>query len=190
MKIGTIEGATRNLGAPENWDQNNISCDDLPIQDVTVGGVNTMGSAWIPDREERERIAYGAPIILWVWGTAHPPVSVAVGTPDYSVEPQAVKEIVSRLRTVARALVREQKIYAEDIETLSDVLQFLESLPARLEAERAAVPDGWVVVPREPTEEMIRCGWGADTSLQDANVQRVWKTMLSAAPTLAGKENW
>lgn len=35
-------------------------------------------------------------------------------------------ELVKRLRTAARALVRERKVYAEDVETLSDVIRIFE----------------------------------------------------------------
>jgi hypothetical protein len=76
-------------------------------------------------------------------------------------------------------------------------------------AERAAVPEGWVLVPREPTAEMLDCvafpQWPEDSAagkeLQRKRGTNVvfpkaeievavgqYQRMLSAAPTLAGKE--
>ena len=40
-----------------------------------------MVSAWLPSPDELRLIAAGAPIYLYVYGTAHPPVWVGVGMP-------------------------------------------------------------------------------------------------------------
>jgi hypothetical protein len=42
----------------------------------------------------------------------------------------------------------------------------------------AAVPDGWKVVPVEPTKEMV----DAWISAYEGYIQDVWKAMLSASP--------
>jgi hypothetical protein len=77
MKPGRIHGATRTLDAPEGWDAEiNGECDPLEIRDRAGGMV--MESAWYPTAEERAAIMSGRPIILTVWGRAHPPVSVNV----------------------------------------------------------------------------------------------------------------
>lgn len=39
-----------------------------------------METAWIPNPDEIERINAGAPVVLRVLGTAHPPVMIEVGT--------------------------------------------------------------------------------------------------------------
>lgn len=66
-------------------------------------------------------------------------------------------------------------------------------------AERAAVPEGWVLVPREPTSQMIEAGSSSLKSDMDITrrpqggtrqrgARNAYVSMLSAAPTLAGKE--
>ncbi|WP_440221849.1 hypothetical protein ACQQ2N_12200 [Dokdonella sp. MW10] len=81
MLINRIDGATRYLGAPAGWKpEDNGECAHLAIVDVEVqGGANVMVSSWQPTPDEIRAIAAGAPIYLHVWGTAHPPVAVAVG---------------------------------------------------------------------------------------------------------------
>ena len=80
MIIGRIEGATRVLGKSQGYL-------GLPLRDVvinsTVGGPETpaMETAWVPTPDEIARINAGAPVILRVLGTAHPPVMVDVGEP-------------------------------------------------------------------------------------------------------------
>ena len=83
MHPGRILGATRSLGAPNDWDKKtNGPCAGLVIRDVTLpkSGLNAMGSVWFPTPEEIAWIAAGAPIELWVLGDVHPPVIVQVGT--------------------------------------------------------------------------------------------------------------
>lgn len=78
MHIGRIEGATRVIGKSQGYL-------GLPLRDVTinctVGGDETpaMETAWLPTSEEIAAIADGAPVILRVLGTTHPPVMVSVG---------------------------------------------------------------------------------------------------------------
>ena len=83
MEIGRILGATRNLGAPVDWDKDKDGpCVGLPIRDEPhTAGTNRMVSAWLPSPDELRLIAAGAPIYLYVYGTAHPPVWVGVGMP-------------------------------------------------------------------------------------------------------------
>lgn len=79
MIIGRIEGATRVLGKSQGYL-------GLPLRDVvinsTVDGPETpaMETAWLPNPDEIERINAGAPVILRILGSAHPPVMVEVGT--------------------------------------------------------------------------------------------------------------
>jgi hypothetical protein len=80
MQIGRIQGATRELGKGQGYI-------GLPLRDViincTVGGPSTpaMETAWLPTPDEIAAIVAGAPIILRVIGTAHPPVMLTVGDP-------------------------------------------------------------------------------------------------------------
>lgn len=80
MQIGRIEGATRVLGKSQGYL-------GLPLRDVeincSVGGERTpaMETAWLPTPKEIAAIVAGAPIVLRVIGTTHPPVMLEVGSP-------------------------------------------------------------------------------------------------------------
>lgn len=76
MFILRIKGWTRELGKSQGYK-------GLPIKDgFTASGSAVMTSAWQPSPDELERLASGAPIILSVLGTAHPPVLIHVGKVD------------------------------------------------------------------------------------------------------------
>ena len=79
MEIGNIYGATRVLGAPANWDQSQGECVGLPVLDQDTPQGHVMVSEWVPTTEERERLARGLPVHVWVYGHAHPVLSVSVG---------------------------------------------------------------------------------------------------------------
>jgi len=52
----------------------------------------------------------------------------------------------------------------------------------RAESENSFVPEGWKLVPLEPTDEMrVACLYGSDADEIDAD----WKAMLAAAPSIA-----
>lgn len=78
MQIGRIQGCTRVLGQSQGYL-------GLPVRDVlisdSVNGPQTpaMETAWLPTPAEIEAIATGAPIILRLLGTGHPPVMMEVG---------------------------------------------------------------------------------------------------------------
>jgi len=78
MQIGRIAGCTRVLGQSQGYN-------GLPLRDVTiectVNGPDTpaMETAWFPTPEEITALAAGAPIILRVLGTSHPPVLLYTG---------------------------------------------------------------------------------------------------------------
>lgn len=80
MQIGRIQGWTRELGKGQGYI-------GLPLRDVvitcSVGGPDTpaMETAWLPTPDEIVAIIAGAPIILRVIATAHPPVMLMVGDP-------------------------------------------------------------------------------------------------------------
>lgn len=79
MLIRRIENATRNLGAPPDWDGDLGKCNVLPIRDVTVEDSPFMVSAWEPTPAELVALAAGASVNLWIAGRAHPVVSLTVG---------------------------------------------------------------------------------------------------------------
>ena len=78
MQIGMIEGHTRVLGQAQGYL-------GLPLRDVrlncSVNGPDTpaMETAWFPSPAEIAAIAQGAPVILRVLGSLHPPVMVETG---------------------------------------------------------------------------------------------------------------
>lgn len=78
MVIGRISGCTRVLGQSQGYL-------GLPLRDVvindTVNGEGTpaMETAWFPTPAEIMALMGGAPVILRVLGTAHPPVMLDVG---------------------------------------------------------------------------------------------------------------
>lgn len=89
MLIGRISGATRRLGAPANWkEEDHGRCDYLPIRDEQTPQGPVMTSAWEPTPDELALILKGAPVMLTVWGTAHPPVALHVGEPPREDTPQ------------------------------------------------------------------------------------------------------
>lgn len=81
MLVGRIPNATRNLGAPIDWNEvTDGICGGLPIKDQpNEYGQNQMISAWEPTPDELTRLAAGARVLLWVVGQVHPPVMVTVG---------------------------------------------------------------------------------------------------------------
>lgn len=79
MQPGKIDGATRALGAPPDWDAaTQGECETLTIRDVVLMHTHAMQSAWYPSEEEKQAIVQGRPIILTVWSRTHPPVSIDV----------------------------------------------------------------------------------------------------------------
>lgn len=80
MEIGRIQGCTRTIGRSQGYY-------GLPLRDIvindTVTGPNTpaMETAWLPTPEELAALNAGAPIILRVCGTGHPPVMIYTGEP-------------------------------------------------------------------------------------------------------------
>lgn len=73
MQIGMIEGMTRVIGKSQGYI-------GLPLKDFTYAdGTPAMESAWFPTPKELEALAAGAPVILEVLGSGHPPVKLSVG---------------------------------------------------------------------------------------------------------------
>lgn len=116
MLIKRIAGATRALGAPADWDGQDMTCDVLPVLDVQTAEGNFMFSAWEPTPPELEALNKGANIILGVRGTVHPVVSVQVG-----------------------ADIAPDEKHPDDIA----VDQFAEAMKAKLADARAKGRSGW-----------------------------------------------
>lgn len=75
MQIGMIEGMTRVIGKSQGYA-------GLPLRDIVYeDGTPAMESAWFPTPKELEALAAGAPVILEVLGTGHPPVKLKTGNP-------------------------------------------------------------------------------------------------------------
>jgi hypothetical protein len=70
--------ANMTLCAPKGMED---SCGNLPVYRRTDG---IFVSAWMPSQEEKEAIAKGASIMLYVIGNGHPPVTLQV-TADVEV---------------------------------------------------------------------------------------------------------
>lgn len=78
MLIRRIEGATRNLGAPPNWDGDVSKCNVLPIIDVPTEQGPFMVSAWEPTPAELALLNAGESVQLWICGHSHPVVALTV----------------------------------------------------------------------------------------------------------------
>lgn len=78
MQIGMIAGHTRIIGKSQGY--LGLPLRDILVEDTVNGpGTPAMETAWLPTPAEIAAIAAGAPIILRVLGTAHPPVMIYVG---------------------------------------------------------------------------------------------------------------
>lgn len=98
MEICRIDGYTRILGAPKEWDHAKTECQGLPIVDNPDGW---MVSQWKPNAAEIETLREGGSLLLWVYGTAHPvvglDVSDAIGIKCEQDGPQGlVQELAQR----------------------------------------------------------------------------------------------
>lgn len=78
MLVGRISNATRTIGKSQGY--LGLPLRDEPI-DCPVNGLDTpsMVTAWLPSPDELARIAAGAPILLRILGSSHPPCMVEVG---------------------------------------------------------------------------------------------------------------
>jgi hypothetical protein len=76
MYPGHINGATRTLGKPSNMSDE--QCNSLAICDIVHEGFPYMVSAWMPTPEDLKRIMRGQPVYLYIQGTTHPVVMMAV----------------------------------------------------------------------------------------------------------------
>lgn len=83
MEIGNIKGHTRVLGAPPDWNNDEVPVGALAVADVHVDGEPWMVSEWRPTADELAHLMANGSIYLWIHGRTHP--VVGVGT-DKAVE--------------------------------------------------------------------------------------------------------
>ena len=91
MEILSINGATRRMAPPADWDEEkNGRCGTLPIVDTVVDGSPWMSSAWALSIPELAEHAAGAPILLSIRGTSHPVVSIGLGAVPDDAPPRKI----------------------------------------------------------------------------------------------------
>lgn len=107
MLVKRIAGATRNLGAPADWDGKDMSCCVLPILDVHTAEGNFMVSAWEPTPAELRAMQAGHSVNLGIRGSSHPVVFVNVPEADQfeKVTPAADVQRAGQQVTPSSALV-------------------------------------------------------------------------------------
>ncbi len=57
-----------------------------------------------------------------------------------------------------------------------------------LNAPPPAAPDGWLLVPKEPTEEMTSAAMGDFDTPFYADLERIYRSMVAAAPALTAQD--
>ena len=188
MDILKIEGFTRELGKPVDWDDSKgMACASLPIIDTEANGHPVMISGWKPTAEELECLNNGAPIYLGVCGTVHPPVFLSVDSREqFKDEPEREVEGLNRYVDGAgdkQAWVAVNKIvvptaldkvqlllalkYIHDLRTIDtdylavNTLVHLYGFPERIEVEADVCdlpPAGWLCT-REPGHDGPCAAW-------------------------------
>lgn len=77
MIIARIEGATRVYGQSQGFTGLPVRHENVNIEGM--GDTPFMVTAWEPTPAEQKRIADGAKIVVWIAGTAPPPMKIEVG---------------------------------------------------------------------------------------------------------------
>lgn len=122
MEINTINGHTRTLGAPSNWDHSKGECVGLPIMDQDTENGPCMISEWQPEADDIKLLNMGMPIHLWVYCNTHPVVSISVGQPTQeAIDSDSISA------------------HADDIA----IDNFANAMKAKMAASRAKGRSGW-----------------------------------------------
>lgn len=74
MRSRRFPGSNITFTLPGGNEDNDLFAQVLEVEDGTM-----LLSCWEPNAAEREEIAAGARVNLFVWGNAHPPVAMTVG---------------------------------------------------------------------------------------------------------------
>lgn len=79
-----VEGETRKIGKPLNWDEEQAGkCGALSVCDTQgSGGFPMMISKWQPDENDLKTLMDGGAVYLAVYGQTHPVVSIYTGGED------------------------------------------------------------------------------------------------------------
>jgi hypothetical protein len=116
---------------------------DLPIERCLFNDPETdeqkpgFESTWIPDDGERRAIVNGAPVVLRLWGNAHPPVKITVGDiqdedPKALVTVEQTQVAATRFyEELAKKMAAGEQVAPEEIPAL-----FKECLRAELQRDR------------------------------------------------------
>jgi len=78
MLVKLIEGATKNWGAPADWNPANGPCGGLPTRLSETNAGPMWESAWEPTPEEMILLNAGGSIHLFVSANQHPVVAMTV----------------------------------------------------------------------------------------------------------------
>jgi hypothetical protein len=66
------------LGAPRQWDQDELPCDAMPITRTEVNDRPAIISFWRPTAAELAQLNAGALVAVWMIGHTMPPTSIGV----------------------------------------------------------------------------------------------------------------
>lgn len=85
MQIIRIAGTTRTIGKAQGY--LGLPLRDIVVDDPVSGPTAAMETAWEPTPDELAALNAGAPIILCVLGSGHPPVMLRTGDLPEDAEP-------------------------------------------------------------------------------------------------------
>lgn len=85
MIIKRITGATRVLGQSQGYLGLPVR-DEIIVDKATLLQTPSMLTAWEPTPDELARLNAGAPVLLRVLGSGHPPVMIEVGDAQWTEE--------------------------------------------------------------------------------------------------------
>lgn len=98
-----------------------------------------------------------------------------------------IEELEAQVRVIA-GLLREARKYVTALGKPDDEVSAVQMTVSRIDALLAgqvpapAAPEGWQLVPAEPTENMIGHGCGASVMVV-SEVIKAWSAMIAAAPS-------
>ena len=78
MLVKMIEGATKNWGAPADWEPSRGACGGLPTRLAETSAGAMWESAWEPTPAELALLNAGGSIHLFVSANRHPVVAMSV----------------------------------------------------------------------------------------------------------------
>lgn len=106
-------------------------------------------------------------------------------------------EIIEALRTAIEEMEQEEPVgEVRDFKYSTVFLYKMNTgekqhyLPvgAKLYTHPATIPEGWQLVPVEPTEEMLVAGYETEMFPEDRTPREIYNAMLAAAPKPGGKK--